>query len=89
MRDPSDVFPYGVGFITAGIGAVGITASQVQLTLNIVAASLGIILTVMTLWWRRSEHKRRVKEFKDYQARIERLENAQEEEDDRHQDRRD
>lgn len=83
MRDPSDVFPYGVGFITAGIGTVGITASQVQLTLNIVAASLGIILTAMTLWWRRSEHRRRTKEFKDYQERIERLEDKTEDCDER------
>lgn len=79
MHDPRDVVSLGVGVATAGIGGLGLTAGDVQMVLSIVASGSGIVLTVLTLYWRRREHRRAVKEFKDYQARIEQLEDAQEE----------
>lgn len=79
MHGPRDVVSLGVGAATAGIGGLGLTAGDVQLVLSIIASSSGIVLTILTLYWRRGENRRRVKEFKDYQERIERLEDAQEE----------
>lgn len=71
MRDPMDVMSYGVGLTTAGVGVAGVTAGDVQLILSLLASGLGIVLTAMTLWWRRAEHKRRVEEFKREQKRLE------------------
>lgn len=81
MHDPRDIVSLGVGSLTAGVGAVGLTAGDVQLVLSIIASASGIVLTIATLWWRRGENRRRVREFKDYQNRIERLEDAWEESD--------
>ena len=80
MNDPRDILSLTVGTATAGVGAVGLTAADIQLMLSIVASATGIILTLLTLWWRHNENKRRVKWFEEHVKRIEDLEKRHERE---------
>ncbi len=74
MHDPRDVVSLGVGALTAGVGLTGLTMEDVQLILSIGASASGIVLAIATLWWRRGEHRRRVKDFKEYEKRIMKIE---------------
>lgn len=62
MTTPNDMVAVGVGVSTAGGGAmVSLNLATISDGLGIVAAIAGIILTACTLYWRRKEHKRRMK----------------------------
>lgn len=63
MHDPRDITSFSTGLITAGIG--GLTLTQVQSVLGIVAALAGITLTFITFIWRRKEHHYRMGRGKD------------------------
>lgn len=60
MYDPRDIIPMGTGFVTAGMGGLTLTLSDVQTIMGIIATGVGIILTIATFIWRCKEHKKRM-----------------------------
>lgn len=59
MQDPRDVASFLVGGTTTLIGGVSLT--QVQSVLGIVATLAGLALTVATFVWRHKEHRHRMR----------------------------
>jgi hypothetical protein len=63
MHHPRDILPIGVGFLTAGVGG-GLTLSQIQGIVGVIAGVLGIVLTVATFYWRYREYRCRMRKRK-------------------------
>lgn len=62
MSAPSDFIAIGTGVSTTGGGVfLTLNLSTVSDGLGAIAAIAGIVLTACTLYWRRKEHKRRMR----------------------------